>query len=79
MVWFAVYLTIAAAVTVITFVCAEWIRTDDVAAPDHPAVMSALAGVFWPFVVLGVTEAVLVGRITRASKSPAHQPLSLIR
>ena len=55
MFWCALYVAIAIVVAASAFVTANWIRTEDVVAPDFPG-SSALVGALWPIVVLGVTE-----------------------
>ena len=60
MLWYGVYLVVAAVVAMATFVAADWFREEHVAAPGFPGVMSALAGALWPILLVGVSEMVLV-------------------
>ena len=59
MFWCALYFVIAVLVAMAAFVTADYIRTEDVAAPDSPATLSAVAGALWPIVVIGMTELAL--------------------
>ena len=58
--WYAGYLIVAAFVAMATFVAAGWFREEHVAAPDHSGVMSALAGMLWPVLLVGMSEMALV-------------------
>lgn len=60
MFWYGVYLTVAALVAVAVFVAAGWFHEEDVAAPDFPGVISALAGMLWPVLLVGLSEMTLV-------------------
>ena len=60
MLWYVIYLIVAALVAMATFVGASWFRAEHVAAPDHPGVMSALAGMLWPVLLVGMSEMALV-------------------
>ena len=67
MFWYGLYFIIAVAVTMATFVAACWFREEDVAAPDHSGVTSALAGMLWPVLIVGLSELVLVRWVFRAA------------
>jgi len=60
MAWYAGYLVIAAVVAMVIFVSACWFREEHFAAPDNPGVISALAGMLWPVLLIGVSEMALV-------------------
>ena len=75
MLWYGIYFIVAAFVAMATFVSACWFREEHVAAPDFPGVMSALAGVLWPVLLLGVSEIVLVWCAFRAAR---YAPLELL-
>ena len=77
MFWCGLYLTVAIVFAVIMFVTGNWLRTEDVAAPDHPGTTSALAGALWPVVIIGMAELALVTAISRSSKYPELQLVSL--
>jgi hypothetical protein len=68
MLWYAIYLIIAAVVAVATFVAAGWFREEHCAAPDHPGAMSALAGMLWPFLLVGMSEIALVWWAARGAR-----------
>ena len=58
--WYGMYLIVAAVVAVATVVCGCWFREENIAAPDHPGVMSALAGMLWPVLLVGMSEMALL-------------------
>lgn len=60
MLWCDSYLIIAAIVAMATFVAAEWFREEHIAAPDHSGVVSAVAGMLWPVLLVGLSELALV-------------------
>lgn len=70
MLWCDGYLIIAAVVAMATFVAAEWFREEYIAAPDYPGVMSAVAGMLWPVLLLGLSELALVWWASRGARYP---------
>lgn len=60
MFWYGIYFIIAALVAMATFVAGCWFREEHVAAPDHSGVMSAVAGMMWPVLLVGLSELALV-------------------
>lgn len=60
MFWYGSYLIVAALVAMATFVGACWFREEHLVAPDHSGVTSALAGMLWPVVLIGISEMALV-------------------
>ncbi len=56
MFWCAVYVGVAIVVAIAAFVIANFFRSDDVVAPDHPGTLSVVAGALWPVIVIGMTE-----------------------
>ncbi len=56
MLWCGSYLIIATVVAMATFLAAQWFREEHVAAPDCSGVMSAVAGMLWPVLLVGMTE-----------------------
>ena len=75
MLWYGIYLIVAAFVAMATFVAAGWFREERAGAPEFPGVMSALAGVLWPVLFVGVSEMVLVWCAFRAAR---YAPLELL-
>ena len=79
MLWCGSYLIIATVVAMATFLAAQWFREEHVAAPDCSGVMSAVAGMLWPVLLVGMTElavfwwAIRGARIQPASRQ--HQNL----
>ena len=69
MFWCVAYLAIAAVVAMTAFVTANWIRTEDIVAPDFPGTVSALAGALWPIVVIGLTELALTVWLTAGRRT----------
>ena len=55
----ALYFRFAVIVAMAAFVTADFIRTEDIVAPDSPAALSAAVGALWPIVIIGVTELAL--------------------
>lgn len=70
MLWYATYLLIAAFVAMATFVAAGWFRPEHVAAPDHSGVMSAVAGMLWPVLLVGMSEMALIWCAGRKCQTP---------
>jgi len=68
MAWYASYLIIATFVAMVTFVAAGWFREEHVAAPDHSGAMSALAGMLWPVLLVGMSEMALVWWASRGAR-----------
>ncbi len=68
MFWYGVYLVVAALVAMAVFVAADWFRGEDVAAPDFPGVISALAGMLWPVLLVGASEITLVWWVFRRAR-----------
>ena len=58
--WYGIYLIVAGLVAMATFVAADWFREEHVAAPDYSGLLSALAGMFWPVLLVGASEMALV-------------------
>ena len=78
MAWFGIYIAIAAVVALTVFVASNWLRQEYAAAPDHSGMTSAVAGLLWPALVLGVAELALIcfaTRTTAARPSLAMVPL----
>ena len=75
MFWCGIYLAVAVAVAIAAFVAGNWVRPKDVDAPDHPGTTSAVAGALWPVVIVGITEIMLLGWLTRGGK---YQEMQLI-
>jgi hypothetical protein len=76
MLWYAIYLIIAAVVAMATFVAACWFRDEHVAAPDYPGAMSALAGMLWPVLLVGMSEMALVWWALRGARYAPLEALS---
>lgn len=68
MLWYGIYLIIAAVVAMAIFVAAAWFREEHVAAPDYPGVASAVAGMLWPVLLIGLSELVLAWWAFRAAR-----------
>jgi len=65
MFWFGVYLGVATLATVAIFVAADWYRQEHIAAPDHSGLMSAVAGILFPVLLVAVTELALISFVAR--------------
>ena len=77
MAWYGTYLVVAALVAMTTFVAAGWFREEHVAAPDHSGVMSAVAGMLWPVMLVGLSEMALVWLAFRGARYAPIQVLTL--
>ncbi len=78
MIWVCAYFAIAAVVATAVFVASNWLRQEHIAAPDHSGITSAVAGLLWPALLLGIAELALICLATRttvASPSLAIVPL----
>ena len=75
--WYGAYFVVAALVATATFVAAGWFREEHVAAPDHSGVMSAVAGMLWPVMLIGVSEAALLWWAFRGARYAPMQVFSL--
>jgi ABC-type dipeptide/oligopeptide/nickel transport system permease component len=73
MFWCGAYLTVALLFAVTIFAAGNWLRTEDVAAPDHPGTTSAVAGMLWPVVIVGIAELALLNVLSRGSRYPELQ------
>lgn len=77
MLWSGIYLIVATLVAMGTFVAAAWFREEHVAAPDHSGVMSALAGILWPVLLVGMSEMALVWWAYRGARYDSLGVLTL--
>lgn len=78
MFWLGVYFLLAAMATVGIFVAACWFREDHIAAPEHPGVVSILAGLLWPVLLVGLAELAVVYLTGRdAGLAPEPEALSV--
>lgn len=68
MLWYGSYLIIAVVVAMAIFVSACWFREEHVAAPDHSGMMSAVAGMLWPVLLVGLSELALVWWVFREAR-----------
>lgn len=67
MFWVVTYIAIAIIVALTVFVGSNWCRQEDTAAPDHSGLASAVAGLLWPAILLGIAELALICLATRAT------------
>lgn len=65
MFWYGAYVAVAALVAMAIFLAACWFREEHVAAPDFPGVISAVAGILWPVLLVGLSEMTLVWWVFR--------------
>ena len=56
MLWCVVYISVALVVAASAFAATSVFRTADAGLPDHRGVTSAVAGVLWPAVLIGMLE-----------------------
>jgi hypothetical protein len=70
MLWSSIYLVIASAVAATVFVVGQWLTQQPDAAAEHPILIAAIAGVLWPVLALGMTEALLLKGAARRSNYP---------
>lgn len=75
MLWYATYFVIAVVVAMATFAAAGWFREEHFAAPNYSGVMSAVAGMLWPVLVVGLSELAL---IWLAFRSARYAPLDVL-
>lgn len=68
MLWSGIYLIVAALVAIATFAAADWLREGHIAAPDYPGVMSAVAGILWPVLLVGISEIMVLSWAYRAAR-----------
>lgn len=59
------YLVVAAAVAMATFLLSEWVRLPGASAPDHLGLMAVAAGLLWPVLAVGLAQFALVSAIHR--------------
>lgn len=69
MVWFALYLLVGIVVAAAAFVIANYVRTEDIVAPDSPGTASVVAGALWPIVIVGMTELALAAWLIPGRKA----------
>ena len=75
MLWCGLYLAVAALFGSALFLAANWFRPEHIAAPDFPGVVSALAGMLWPVLLVGASELALVWWAFRTAR---YAPLELV-
>ena len=59
------YLVVAAAVAIATFLLSEWVRLPGASAPDHLGLMAVAAGLLWPVLAVGLAQFALVSAVHR--------------
>jgi len=59
---------------VATFLVMQWFRAKTVSAPDHPIVISAIAGLLWPLMLLGLVQlAAIIGVAVFVRRRRRHE------
>lgn len=69
MLWFGIYIVIAPVVAATVLGVGHRLTKQRDAAADHPVVIASIAGILWPILALGMTEALL---LKGAARGPAH-------
>lgn len=72
MIGIAFYVSIAGIVAAGAFLASEWIRLPGAPAPDHPGLLSLVAGLLWPVLAVGLAQwAMVVALHRKRRRGPA--------
>lgn len=56
MIWIALYVGVAAVISVAAFLLVEWCRKPGVAASRRPGLLAVATGLLWPVLLLGAAQ-----------------------
>jgi len=65
MLWFGVYILIAPMAAATLFFARRWLAKKPGDSVEHPVAISTVAGMLWPFLALGLIEALLLKSAAR--------------
>lgn len=61
MLWFGIYVAVAAVVALAMFVVAEFLREPGVPAPHRPGMCALALGLVWPMLAVAAAQLALIG------------------